>query len=125
MPNSITKPFSATTQTSGALNGEVDLAEAGEEVTNCEFEYTSETLFIAKEFDEATKIPCDEGTTFTANESVSAEVSGLTLEEPYKFRLVTENANGASNGSVRASSPTRSSTWRRNPRPTSHPAARR
>jgi len=85
VPNSITKPFAGTTQTGGVLNGEVDLAEAGEEVTNCEFEYTTEALFIAKEFEEATKIPCDEGTTFTANESVSTEVSGLTLEEPYKI----------------------------------------
>ena len=100
VPNSLTESFSATTQTSGTLNGEVDLAEAGEEVTNCEFEYTTEALFIAKEFDEATSVPCDEGATFTANESVSAEVSGLTLEEPYMFRLITENANGASNGSV-------------------------
>ena len=41
VPNSITEPFSATSQTSGLLNGEVDLAAAGEEVTNCEFEYTS------------------------------------------------------------------------------------
>lgn len=101
VPNSITQPFSATGQTSGDLRGEVDLAEAGEEVTDCEFEYTTEALFIAKEFEEATKIPCDEGTTFTANESVSTEVSGLALEETYFFRLVTENVNGRSNGNVR------------------------
>lgn len=101
VPNSITKPFAATTQTGGLLHGEVDLAEPGEEVTNCEFEYTTEALYIAKEFGEATKVPCDEGTTFTANEPVSAEVSGLTLEEPYEFRLVTDNVNGASNGNVR------------------------
>src|SRR6185295_13714981 len=80
VPNSITEQFTADTQTSGTLSGEVDLAEPGEEVTNCEFEYTTEALFIAKEFDEATAVPCDEGTTFTANEPVSAEVAGLTLE---------------------------------------------
>ncbi len=101
VPNSITEPFAGTTQTSGVLSGEVDLAEAGEEVTSCEFEYTTEALFIAQEFEGATKVPCDEGTKFTANESVSTEVTGLTLEEPYKFRLVTANANGVSNGSVR------------------------
>jgi hypothetical protein len=100
VPNSITEQFAATTQTSGVLNGEVDLAETGEEVTSCEFEYTTEALYVAKEFGEATKIPCDEGTTFTANESVSTETSGLTLEEPYMFRLVTENSSGASNGTV-------------------------
>jgi hypothetical protein len=101
VPNSITEKFSALTQTSGTLSGEVDLAEAGEEVTNCEFEYTTEALYTAKEFGESTKLPCDEGTTFIANESVSAEISGLTLEEPYVFRLVTENANGKSNGAIR------------------------
>ncbi len=101
VPNSITEQFSAVTQTSGVLSGEVDLAEAGEEVTDCEFEYTTEALYNEKEFGEATKIPCDQGSTFTANESVSAEASGLTLEEPYMFRLVTENVNGASNGAIR------------------------
>jgi hypothetical protein len=102
VPNSITRAFTGTTQTSGDVNGEVDLAEAGEEVTNCEFQYTTEALFVAKEFEEATSLPCDQGTTFTADESVSAEVSGLTLEETYKFRLVTENANGTSNGTIRS-----------------------
>jgi hypothetical protein len=101
VPNSITKPFSRTTRTSGELLGEVDLAEAGEKVTDCEFEYTTESLFVAQEFEGGTDVPCDEGTAFTANASVSTEVTGLTLEEPYVYRLVTENGNGVSNGTVR------------------------
>ncbi len=105
VPNSITEPFELTSQNSGTLHGEVDLAEAGEKVTNCEFEYTTELLFIAKEFEEATKVPCDQGTTFSANEAVSVGVSGLPLEETYKFRLVTESANGVSNGNVRSFTP--------------------
>jgi hypothetical protein len=105
VPNSITEPFGLTTQTSGVLHGEVDLAEAGEEVTNCEFEYTTESLYVAQDFEGATTVPCDEGTTFTANGSVSTDVSGLTLEETYKFRLVTENANGRSNGNIRSFTP--------------------
>jgi hypothetical protein len=101
VPNSITKSFSAVTQSSGVFGGEVELAESGEEVTNCEFEYTTEALYTAKEFEDATNVPCKEGTTFTSDESVTAEATGLTLEEPYVFRLVTENANGPSNGTVR------------------------
>ena len=99
-PNSLTGQFTASGQTAGTLHGEVGLQEAGEEVTNCEFEYVTETEFKATEFDSATSEPCEEGTTFTANEPVTLPISGLTLEETYMFRLMTENANGASNGTV-------------------------
>jgi hypothetical protein len=101
VPNSLTERFSGATPTTGTLSGEVDLAEGGEEVTNCEFEYTTQSLYNSQEFGSATSVPCEEGTTFTANESVSAPISGLTMEQAYVFRLVTENANGASNGTVR------------------------
>ena len=98
VPNSLTGLFSATGQTTGNLAGEVGLQEPGEEVTDCEFEYVKESDFKTNEFGSATKVPCSEGTTFTANEPVHVAVAGLTLEEPYYFRLVTKNANGASNG---------------------------
>lgn len=101
VPDSLTGQFDPVDETSGTVDGEAQLEEAGEEVTGCEFEYTTRSSFNSEEFEGAPAVPCDETTPFTADESVGAEIAGLTLEQEYVFRLVTENANGASNGTVR------------------------
>ena len=100
VPNSTTENFAATGQTAGVLHGEAEPAEAGEEVEGCEFEYTSESQYNSSQFSGATKVSCSEATPFASAEEVSAPVAGLTLEQPYIFRLVTEGPNGASNGTV-------------------------
>jgi hypothetical protein len=101
VPDSLTGQFDPVDETSGTIDGEAQLEEAGEEVTGCEFEYTTRTAFNSEEFAGATSVPCDETTPFTSDEPVGAEISGLTLEQEYVFRLVTENPNGSSNGTVR------------------------
>ena len=101
VPNSITEQFAPDSQTSGTSTGKSTSPKRAKKSPTANSNTPPKLSSSPNEFDGATKVPCDEGTTFTANESVSAEVAGLTLEEPYIFRLVTENANGASNGRVR------------------------
>jgi hypothetical protein len=99
VPNSLTGGFDATGQTSGTLAGEVDPTGAGE-ASSCQFEYVPVADFEQTEFEGATSAPCAQPTPFASAEPVSAAVSGLIDEEPYAFRLQTENTNGASNGTV-------------------------
>jgi hypothetical protein len=101
VPDSLTGDFEPVSESSGTVDGEARLEEPGEEVTGCEFEYTTRSSFNSQEFGSATAVPCEESTPFTADEPVGAEFSGLTLEQEYVFRLVTENSNGVSNGTVR------------------------
>ncbi|HEY1285741.1 MAG TPA: hypothetical protein VGF04_06600 [Solirubrobacterales bacterium] len=99
VPDSVTGNFAPVTATTGTVDGEVDPAGGGE-ITGCEFEVVNNAKFIASKFAEATKVPCEPGAPLSSPEEVSAEVSGLSLEELHRFRLRTENANGVSLGSI-------------------------
>src|SRR5690606_31537237 len=44
------------------------------------------------------QVPCAEGTTFTEATEVSADLGGLTMEQPYRVRLVAVGENGESSG---------------------------
>ena len=104
VPSSLTGGFAATGQTAGILSGEVDPAGAGA-ASSCQFEYVPVADYEQTEFEGAASAPCDQSTPIASAESVSAAVSGLTEEEPYAFRLRTEDANGASNGTVHRFTP--------------------
>ena len=73
------------------LNGTVGLAGAGN-VTECFFEFGPDVNNYT-----STK-PCNPAAPITEAKSVSAELTGLTDETTYHYRLVAANANGKSVG---------------------------
>ena len=82
VPNSITGQFTGTTQTGGFVSGEVDLAEAGEEVTNCEFEYTT-GCFQCRRIWRSEHRPVRRGDDVQRERTSQRQQLALTLEEPY------------------------------------------
>ncbi len=86
------------TQTSGTLNAHVD-PNGGGDVTACHFEYGTTSAYssgsVACNPDPASSPP---GSNFSVPTDVSADISGLTTETPYHYRVVVSNANGIRKG---------------------------
>ncbi len=99
VPDSVTGGFEPITATTGVVDGEVDPVGGGE-ITGCQFEVVNNAKYILTKFAEATILPCEPGAPLSSPEEVSAEVTGLSLEELHRFRVRTENANGPSLGSI-------------------------
>jgi sugar lactone lactonase YvrE len=93
-PDALTDPPSAVKQTSATLNGTVSAA-AGPPAS-CEFQYATEASFKAEGFKGASTVPCSPAGPFTGNtpEVVKADISGLSGETNYVFRLRAFNENG-------------------------------
>ncbi len=91
------RPTSNLGSTSATLNGHIDPLGGGE-ITNCHFEYGTSTSY-------GNSAPCAEGNSFSAPADVHADVSGLTTNVTYHFRLVASNAKGTSLGPDRTFSP--------------------
>jgi sugar lactone lactonase YvrE len=85
-------------QTAASLNGVV--SAAGGPAASCEFQYTTKASFEAEEFEGASSAPCSPAGPFigTAANPVNADVSGLSGEAAYVFRLRASNENGPSFG---------------------------
>jgi hypothetical protein len=98
LPGSTTEDATAVTKTTATLHGTVS-ADGGPDAT-CEFQYASEESFQNEGFAGASTAPCDPAGPFSgsAAEAVSAEISGLSLETSYRFRLLATNANGSNPG---------------------------
>jgi DNA-binding beta-propeller fold protein YncE len=86
------------TQTAGTLNANVDPNEGGD-VTACHFEYGTTPAYSSG------SVPCTPdpassppASNFSVPTDVSAELSGLTTETPYHYRVVVSNANGTRKG---------------------------
>jgi hypothetical protein len=106
VPDSVTGSFQPDSVISdkGVITGELD-PDGAEEVLTCEFEVVDNVKFQSTGFAEATDVPCAEGGSFSSPSDVSAEVTGLALEELHHFRLKTTNENGASLGSIHTFTP--------------------
>ena len=85
------KPATNPTATAGTLNATVS-PNGGGEIISCQFEYGTTTAYASG------SIPCTpdpSGTHFSAPTDVHAEISGLTAETTYHYRVVVGNANAA------------------------------
>ena len=74
------------TQTAGTLNASVDL-NGGPKVTACSFQYGT-TAGYGK------TAPCSPSPPYEGTTAVSTELSGLTTEATYHYRIVLTTANG-------------------------------
>jgi hypothetical protein len=101
VPDAITQNPTGVLHSEAELHGHVDPVGAGE-ITGCEFQYVKDSLYNSSKFASATSVPCEPATTFTSPADVSADLSGLTVEEGFHYRLRATNANGTSNGTVKA-----------------------
>lgn len=86
LPKVAYEPATDQTQTSGILNASINL-NGGPEVTSCTFQYGTTTAY-------GSSVPCSPAAPYTTNKSVSAEISGLTTEDTYHYRVVLVTANG-------------------------------
>jgi DNA-binding beta-propeller fold protein YncE len=91
------RPTSNLGSTSITLNGHIDPLGGGE-ITDCHFEYGTSTSY-------GKSAPCAEGNSFSAPADVHADVTGLTTNVTYHFRLVASNAKGTSLGPDQTFSP--------------------
>ncbi|HTD07721.1 MAG TPA: hypothetical protein VK680_02410, partial [Solirubrobacteraceae bacterium] len=95
LPDVKAEPATPVNDSTLVLHGTINAAEGP--AATCEFEYTTEAAFEEKGFAGATSAACAPAGLFTGSgeESVSAEVGGLTAGVNYVFRLVGSNANGS------------------------------
>jgi hypothetical protein len=101
VPDAITHDPTGVLHSEAELHGHVDPAGAGE-ITGCEFQYVKDSLYNVSKFASATSVPCDPAAPLTSPTDVSAELSGLTVEEGFHYRLLATNANGTATGTEKA-----------------------
>ena len=84
------EPVTEPDQHSGTLHAQIE-PQAGEEITSCDFEYGTNTQY------KLGKIPCSPNPdSDSAPIKVSAQISGLTPEIPYHYRLALTTNKGGS-----------------------------
>ncbi len=72
----------------------------GVDTNSCHFEYVDDTDFQATGYTSATSVPCtpaDLGSTFS-DQTATADISGLTINTKYHFRVVAANSDGTTTG---------------------------
>lgn len=88
---------SGVSGTGATLNGNVN--PAGSNVTDCHFEYVSDTQFQIDGYASATSVPCASlPGNGTSDVAVSAAITGLTSHATYHYRVVATNGTGTVNG---------------------------
>lgn len=93
-PDAMTRFVAPRTQTTARLNGFVNARNAA---TDFHFEYVTEAVFQATEFDgEVARTDSAEAGVGNDQKLVSAEVSGLEPGTAYRYRLIAENVAGES-----------------------------
>ena len=89
VPTVTTGPVEDPGQSTGKLTGHLDpdAAHGGGAVTECFFEYGETTEY-------GHKASCEPPTPYSGAENVSANITGLTPETIYHYRLLAANSNG-------------------------------
>jgi phosphodiesterase/alkaline phosphatase D-like protein len=86
VPDVTTGPATEIDHTSATLNGQVAPdPEGGGEVESCHFDIGTDTSY-------GTEVPCIETTPYGGPTQVTADVSGLSMETTYHYRLVAANS---------------------------------
>src|ERR1022692_190084 len=98
VPNVSTGHATITTKTSAEVHGHVDpdTEHGGGEITACEFEYVTEKQFkehSGNHYEDAFVTACEPPVPYGGATDVSAQLSNLTPETVYHFRLQAANAD--------------------------------
>ena len=86
VPNVTYEPVTGLVHTSATVHASIDL-NGGPEVTSCVFQYGPTPAY-------GSSVPCSPDTPYTGTTAVSADLSGLTAETTYHYRVVVVTANG-------------------------------
>ena len=97
LPKITNVPVTNQTHTSGTLNASIDL-NSGPNVTSCEFQYGPNTGY-------GSIAPCSPPAPYSGPTSISTDLTGLTPEATYHYRVVLTTANGTAKGADRPSHP--------------------
>jgi hypothetical protein len=81
---------------SATLTGEI--VPDGGNVTECQFELGTSTSY-------STVVPCEQSLPYSSQETVTADVNGLTRESTYHYRLVAANSLASEHGDDRTFTP--------------------
>ena len=88
VPTVTYEPITDLVHTSATVHASIDL-NGGAEVTSCVFQYGPTAAY-------GSSAPCSPSTPYTGTTTVSADISGLTAETTYHYRVVVTTANGTS-----------------------------
>ena len=105
-------PVSGSTATGGTLNASID-PNAGGGVTACHFEFETQAQHEAGEpYELASEETCTPdpaasppGSNFTSPTAVNADLTGLTSETTYYYRVVVESPSGTTYGADQTYTP--------------------
>src|SRR5262249_17681338 len=100
MPTITYKPITSPTLTSATVNATVN-PNGGGNVTSCQFEYVPTSEFqegMNNHYAAGLTAPCEPGTPYSGVTDVSAAISGLTTDTPYRYRVVVHTAGGVKYG---------------------------
>jgi DNA-binding beta-propeller fold protein YncE len=95
-PTATTDPAAPVGQVSATLQATVNANLHA--VIDCNFEYTDQTDFEANGYANATEAPCSSKPSGSSDTAVSADVSGLSPDTTYRYRVVAENNGGSAEG---------------------------
>ena len=93
LPTPTTDAASSIAPTTATLNGSVDPAGGGN-VTACEFDYGTSSSSLTQ------TQSCSPATPYSSATAVTANLTGLTADTTYYFRVAATNANGTSVGTT-------------------------
>jgi NHL repeat-containing protein len=98
-PSVTTEPASGVTATAATLNATVNPKGVFNE--DCHFEYTDDADFQANEWANAESVPCEpEPFNEETDLAVAAEVTGLSPETTYDYRVVETTEGGTAEGAA-------------------------
>ena len=106
VPDITTGEASEIGQRTATLHGHIELGgQGGKDITACQFEYVSDAAFQMTGYSEAATASCSPTPPFSEATDVSAEVSGLTPDVTYHYRLAASSPEGGNVGADRTVTP--------------------
>jgi len=99
VPDVVTGDATGVGHTSATLTGQVTPDPAGGgDVSNCHFELGTDTSY-------GTEVPCEQATPYSTSTAVTADLSGLSMETTYHYRLVAANSIDSNPGADKTFTP--------------------
>ncbi|MGH2878420.1 MAG: hypothetical protein ACRDK4_02280 [Solirubrobacteraceae bacterium] len=100
VPNALAQPATQIQEDAVTLNGHVDpdAAQGGGQITQCSFEYVEAAHYeasAADPYEHGASASCSPQAPYGGAQDVSANITGLTSDTVYHFRVQAANTNGS------------------------------